>query len=605
MLEQGDKPMSGTRDDSRNPSRRTVVGADSALLGANFVSVATAPAALAALSPLSLPAKAPETPPPGYNILFVLVDQEHFFEKWPFPVPGREYLKKNATTFLNHQAATMVCSSARSVIYTGQHIQQTGVFDNMDAPWQPDMSTDVVTIGHRLQQIGYYAAYQGKWHLSANLAKANHPVDASLLKNRETIESYGFVDFLGVGDLIDGALGGYSYDNFSTESAVTWLRTKARELKAQGRPWFMAVNLVNPHDVMYVNSDAPGETVQGKASAYPIDRPPRNETYIAEWDVPLPTTRRQPLAAPGRPPAHLQYQLTQDIFLGHWPDDDRRWRVLQNYYFNCIRDCDSHLVRLLEELTANELENSTIVIFTADHGELGGAHQMRGKGANAYREQQHLPLMILHPAYPGGRSTKAISSQLDLVPTLLGLTGKPAEDIARVRDDLKGRDLSKVLSMPDQAGIDAVRPAALYNYNMFSYLDAAWIDPLIRTFFSKEPMEEKMKEIVAMQPNFNNRGAIRSIFDGRYRFSRYFSPLRFNRPTTYEALVADSDLEVYDLQEDPEETRNLAQDGRAKGDLIRTLNDTLNARIDEEVGVDDGKFLPLRNAKWHPKPPDQ
>jgi hypothetical protein len=36
---------------------------------------------------LRLPDKAPETPPPGYNILFVLVDQEHFFEKWPFPQP--------------------------------------------------------------------------------------------------------------------------------------------------------------------------------------------------------------------------------------------------------------------------------------------------------------------------------------------------------------------------------------------------------------------------------------------------------------------------------------------------------------------------------------
>src|SRR5262249_14156831 len=39
--------------------------------------------------------------------------------------------------------------------------------------------------------------------------------------------------------LIDGVLGGYSYDNFSTEAAVTWLRTKARESKAQGQPWFM------------------------------------------------------------------------------------------------------------------------------------------------------------------------------------------------------------------------------------------------------------------------------------------------------------------------------------------------------------------------------
>jgi arylsulfatase A-like enzyme len=322
----------------------------------------------------------PQTPPPGYNILFVLVDQEHFFEKWPFPVSGREYLKKNGTSFLNHQGASQVCSSARSVIYTGQHIQHTGVFDNMEAPWQRDMSTDKVTIGERLRKLGYHTAYQGKWHLSGNLDTAHKPVDAPLLQYRDAIETYGFADFLGLGDLIDGPIGGYSYDSFATNSAVTWLKTKARELKARGQLWFMAVNLVNPHDVMFVNSDAPGELVQGKYAAYPIDRPPQNEIYLAEWEVPLPTTRSQALDAPGRPRAHYNYQATQDILLGQWPNEDRRWRVLQNYYFNCIRDCDTHLVRLLEGLKANGLDDTTIVVFTADHGELGGAHQMRGKG---------------------------------------------------------------------------------------------------------------------------------------------------------------------------------------------------------------------------------
>jgi len=469
----------------------------------------------------------------------------------------------------------------------------------MEAPWQRDMSTNVVTIGRRLRQLGYYAAYQGKWHLSGNIDAAKKPVEASLLRNREIIESYGFADFLGVGDLIDGPLGGYSFDNFSTESAVTWLRTKARELKAQGQPWFMAVNLVNPHDVMYVNSDAPDETVQGKYAAYPIDRPPRNETYLAEWDVPLPATRHQPFDAPGRPRAHYEYQASQNTLLGQWPDEDRRWRILQNYYFNCIRDCDRYLVRLLEELKANALDGSTIVVFTADHGELGGAHQMRGKGADAYREQQHLPLMILHPAYPGGGSTKAISSQLDLAPTLLALTGRQAEDVARAGAGLKGRDLSKLLSAPEQAPIDGVRPAALYNYNMFSYLDAKWFAPMIRLVVSDEPMVEKIARIVLLQPDFNKRGAIRSIFDGRYRFSRYFSPLHFNRPTTYEALIADNDLEVYDLQEDPQEMHNLAQESRV-GDLIMGLNAKLNDRIDDEVGVDDNSFLPLLDGHWYP-----
>lgn len=588
--------MAGTREYSNNPSRRAVVGAGGALLGANFLSSP----ATAALAQLKLPDKAPETPPPGYNILFVLVDQEHFFEKWPFPVPGREYLKTNGTAFLNHQGASQVCSSARSVIYTGQHIQHTGVFDNMEAPWQRDMSTEMVTIGHRLQQLGYHAAYQGKWHLSGTLDTAHKPVDAPLLQYRDTIEKYGFADFLGLGDLIDGPIGGYRYDSFATNSAVTWLKSAARELKAKGQPWFMAVNLVNPHDVMYVNSDAPGETVQGKYAAYPIDRPPQNDIYLADWDVPLPATRIQPFDAPSRPRAHWNYQASQDILLGQWPNEDRRWRILQNYYFNCIRDCDNHLVRLLDEVKANGLDDSTIVVFTADHGELGGAHQMRGKGANAYKEQQHLPLMIVHPAYPGGRSTKAISSQIDLAPTLLGLTGKPFDVVARAGTGLPGRDMSKLLSAPEQASIDAVRPAALYNYNMFSYLDAKWFAPLIRVVVSDEPMVEKVEKLVRLQPDFNNRGAIRSVFDGRYRFSRYFSPIHFNRPTTYEALVANNDLEVYDLQDDPEETRNLAQDGTAKGELMLALNDKLNARIDEEVGDDNGKFLPLIAGYWYP-----
>jgi arylsulfatase A-like enzyme len=361
----------------------------------------------------------------------------------------------------------------------------------------------------------------------------------------------------------------------------------------------MAVNLVNPHDVMYVNSDA-SELVQSKSAAYPIDRPPQNEIYLAEWDVPLPPTRSQALDAPGRPRAHYNYQATQDILLGQWPNEDRRWRILQNYYFNCIRDCDSHLVRLLEEVKANGLGDSTIVVFTADHAELGGAHQMRGKGANAYKEQQHLPLMIVHPAYPGGRTTKAVSSQIDLAPTLLALTGKPFDAVALARTGLPGRDLSIVLSAPGQAATNTVRPAALYNYNMFSYLDAKWFAPLIKVVVSNEPLLEKLEKIVRMQPDFNNRGAIRSVFDGHYRFSRYFSPIHFNRPTTYEALVANNDLEVYDMQEDPEETRNLALDGAAKGDLIMSLNDKLNARIDEEVGDDDGRFLALIDRHWYP-----
>jgi hypothetical protein len=104
--------------------------------------------------------------------------------------------------------------------------------------------------------------------------------------------------------------------------------------------------------------------------------------------------------------------------------------------------------------------------------------------------------------------------------------------------------LSGVLSAPEQAATNAVRPAALYNYNMFTYLDAKWFAPLIRVVVSDDPMVEKLEKIVRLQPDFNNRGAIRSVFDGRYRFSRYFSPIHFNRPTTYANFLVDARVEL-------------------------------------------------------------
>jgi hypothetical protein len=65
-----------------------------------------------------------------------------------------------------------------------------------------------------------------------------------------------------------------------------------------------------------------------------------------------------------------------------------------------------------------------------------------------------------------------------------------------------------------------------------------------------------------------------------------------------EELLAMNDLEVYDLQADPDEMANLALDPKKNGDLILALNQVTNERIADEVGVDDGSFLPIRNGKW-------
>ena len=130
--------MSQQNDDLKNPSRRNLLGTGAALLGSTFIPEVGG-ATSAKVSEKMDKVLPPDTPPSGYNILYILVDQEHFFPKWPFPVPAREAIKKKAITFLNHQAASCVCSSARSVLYTGQHIQHTGISDNLNYIWQRDL----------------------------------------------------------------------------------------------------------------------------------------------------------------------------------------------------------------------------------------------------------------------------------------------------------------------------------------------------------------------------------------------------------------------------------------------------------------------------------
>jgi len=103
---------------------------------------------------------------------------------------------------------------------------------------------------------------------------------------------------------------------------------------------------------------------------------------------------------------------------------------------------------------------------------------------------------------------------------------------------------------------------------------------------------------LGLSVNLTNRGAIRSVMDGRYRYSRYFSPLQHNMPKSMEQVFEYNDVELYDLQEDPNEMKNLAIDLNANGDLLLAMNQKLTDVIDVEVGDDDGSFLPENKAGW-------
>jgi arylsulfatase len=244
---------------------------------------------------------------------------------------------------------------------------------------------------------------------------------------------------------------------------------------------------------------------------------------------------------------------------------------------------------LLDELEATGLAANTIVIYTSDHGELGGAHQLSGKGPTSYREQNNVPLIVAHPAYPGGKRCKAVTSHLDLAPTLISLTHASSEKKAAITETLPGKDFSSVLAAPEKAGLDAVRDGQLFCFNMFASLDGSFLQKARDLL--KQGGPAKIKES-GLRPDLTKRGAIRSVYDGRYQFTRYFSPKQHNRPDSIEELFKLNDVELFDLQADPNELVNLAMDRKKHAELLMAMNAKLNTLIDTEVGEDVGQMLP-------------
>lgn len=531
-----------------------------------------------------------------YNILMIVTDQERHMKNSELPedytLPGHERLMKQGVVFENHQVASCVCTPSRAVLYTGKHIQQNGMFDNTNFPWSGSLKTDVGTIGDLLREEGYYTAYKGKWHLTEEFETVNklHAPKKILV---DEMEKYGFSDYFGAGDIIAHTQGGYLHDDVITSMSTSWLRGKAQQLNNNKKPWFMAVNLVNPHDIMYYDTDLPGEKKQTKNAMMRMNTEPKNSVYQNQWNVKLSPSRNHDIQGKDRPNAHLDYQKSRGVMVGIIPNEDERWKRHNNYYLNCIKDVDKKIVSILDELEDLGMAENTIVIFTSDHGELAGAHGLSGKGATAYREQNNVPFIISHPAYEGNKRCEAVTSHVDIATTLVSMSGG---DVSKLKD-FPGKDITTVLDKPQDAKTDALRIGALYNYNMFAYVDEVFFSKIGEFLANGGKPENLAKQ--GFRPNLKKRGAIRSIFDGRYKFNRYFSPLNHHIPSTLEQLFANNDLELFDIKADPFEMNNLAMNRSKHSKQIDMMNNKLNLLIKQEVGEDIGQMLPkMQDTNW-------
>jgi len=524
------------------------------------------------------------------NILMIVTDQEYAHQEMPKGVKlsSRDWLKKNGVEFENYHTTHTVCTPSRATMYTGQQPPKTGMWDNTNLAWIDDLSTEIPTVGDMLREQGYYTAYKGKWH-EAELPTKN---------SKDAMEPYGFSDYQDDGDCYGNPLDGYNKDPKTAVEANDWLRGKGKKV-GESQPWFLAVNFINPHDVMYFDTDG-DKSVQTRG-LFPIFDAPDDEEYKHKWDTQLPKSFND--SRTQHPGGVEYYKVYCDGAYGKIPRErEDLWHNHINYYINCIRDVDRHIGTVLEALEKSGQLKNTIIVFTSDHGEMAAAHGLRQKGTLAFKEVVNVPFIVVHPDGPKDVETQAVGSHVDLVPTMLGFAGMSQNERKKNYPQLNGHDLSEVVLKPTLDGPrgSSKKPGvgALMTYDMLVSYDAEWLGENAEYVLSMGEHEAKAKGMNAEQlkqlakkmdkPDLSRRNMYRCVFDGRYKLVRYFSVNDYNLPNNVGELLEHNDVGLYDLKNDPDEIENLAipEHDEYDEELLSQMNAKLNALINAEIGTD-------------------
>ncbi len=381
------------------------------------------------------------------NILLIMVDQMRtpaWFSAAAMAaglMPNLERLRRGGVSFDSHYTASNDCSPARSALVTGLYTHQTGCMITGGSTLDPGFPT----WGTMLREQGYETWWYGKWHLTHGDNLWTPSQDAGAL------EPYGFSG--GTYPSPDGGPGqGWAVDPFVTHQFEDWVRRAPSH-----KPWCTTVSFVNPHDIAWWYFWSDRFAAEAKAPSVVHEMPPNFET-------------REQMTAQRKPRLQFSQQDTSAVSFGKVPFSGPQllesWAPFMDLYLKLLHHVDKHVGQVMRALHRRpELAANTVVLFTSDHGEYGGSHGMRGKGAAVYEEAIRVPLIVKD--LRGGKLTAAsrrprsgLTSSVDVAPLMLSIA---TESSSWRRDPhyshLAGRhDLLSMLRKPSAPG----RPYVLH-----------------------------------------------------------------------------------------------------------------------------------------------
>ncbi|NDY55261.1 sulfatase-like hydrolase/transferase [Desulfovibrio sulfodismutans] len=463
------------------------------------------------------------TLPAKPNILILISDQERNPRDWPAGWAdthlnkARQRLLTNGMEFSRAFCNASMCSPSRGSLFTGLYPAQHGVPLTLTeggplSPSEPTLSPQLRNLANLLAESGYDVQLRGKWHLSKGTDGGTPSAD--------DLKQFGFNGWVptNVGEALDVntlAGGCADMDQPTVDQAVSYLQAMT-PAATQTKPFCLVVSLANPHDILAYPGLWNDETCEDDSY---------KDTANLDMGLSVPDSYSDDLST--KPAVQNQAKQLYALGLGSLLEEQKRLNYV-NFYGYLQTIIDAQMDTILQTLNTQGLTNSTVVVRTADHGELGLAHSgLRQKMFNMYEECINIPLIFSNPIlFPAALQTTAYAGLVDIVPTLASLCGVPGWKWTY----LPGRDLTPIL-MGTQT---QVQDTVLFTFDD-EYAGQSDVPPYIT-----EPC--------------HIRCIITKDVDGEWKYARYYDP----------AGAAAEEYEMYRLKNgagtdvDPKEMDNLA-----------------------------------------------
>lgn len=353
------------------------------------------------------------------NVVVCFCDQLRAFEVGcyggkPVKTPNMDAFAAQGVRFETACTNNPVCTPARSILLSGQYTRTcAGELGNCGEPEPGRAIFPNTTIAEAFKAAGYRTGLIGKWHIRPHPRAVGF--DSAFFphhSHRYTGQTY-----------FDSDGGSCVIEGFAPQAEAEALR---RFLATEpGRPFFLYYNISQPHMPL---ADMPERYRQmyspGRVSLRPnvfVDGQP---AYDAKWFA-----------------IYLWDYLYYEKHLPHTAELPKCFNIrhLTSLYYGSVTWADDQLGELMRHLAAAGLDENTIVVFTADHGDNLGSHHLFNKD-RLYEESIRIPMMY---RWPKALKPRVVDSQVvslvDVMPTLLAL----AE--VGVPDGVQGTDVSSVL----------------------------------------------------------------------------------------------------------------------------------------------------------------